>query len=653
MPNIVQGSMESDSAKGIWTVSYDYDYPNELNLKPGSKTHKKIVDEVMRRGRLSRDAMSSRYPVWNNIDRVMNAFVPLDEAEKLLKGKDSRKPVSIVVPYSYAVMETLLTYLVSALMDDPILQYEGSGPEDVLGAKLMEKVIAQQAVRGKLGLQLHTMFRDCLSYGVGPGVCTWKTQIGKKTIRKDMEANFLSRFLKMGNTRTSTETILYEGNILKNVDPYMYLPDPSVPVHQIQEGEFVGWIERTNIMNLLSQEEVDDETFNVRYLRHIDGRSTLASGDDSKREERIGGRTDLMDGKVKNYVDVLYMYAKIIPKDWGLGSREYPEKWMFGVAGDSVVVEARPLALDHDQYPLSVAAPDFDGYTATPLSRVELIYGMQSTIDWLFSSHISNVRKAINDTLIVDPYMVNMRDLEDPEPGKLVRLRRAAWGKGVKDAVQQLAVNDITRNHIADSSYLADLIQRVSAASDGIMGVRQRGSERITAHEIQSDKQSALSRLERIARVISMQAMHDIGFLFASHTQQLMSTDTYVRVVGEWPELMSSNYGKDMEQGRIPVTPFDILVDYDLVIRDGSMPGGKFADTWTSLFQVIMQNPELGQQFDIVRIFKSIATSLGEKNVNDFVRKGGDVQQTTLPDQTVESEAQAGNLVPISAGGIQ
>jgi hypothetical protein len=51
--------------------------------------------------------------------------------------------------------------------------------------------------------------------------------------------------------------------------------------------------------------------------------------------------------------------------------------------------------------------------------------------------------------LIVDPSLINMADLEDPKPGKLIRMRRAAWGRGVENAVKQLNVNDITRQHIS------------------------------------------------------------------------------------------------------------------------------------------------------------------------------------------------------------
>jgi hypothetical protein len=95
-------------------------------------------------------------------------------------------------------------------------------------------------------------------------------------------------------------------------------------------------------------------------------------------------------------------------------------------------------------------------------------------------------------------------------------------------------------------------------------------------------------------------------------------------------------------QDRIPVSPFDLLIDFDVLVKDGSIPGGSYNDAWTQLFQVIAAQPLLLMKFDIVRIFKHIARSLGAKNVEDFEIVGA-------PDEAVARQVEAGNLVP--AGG--
>ncbi len=625
-----------------------YDYPMGLDFTPNSTLSKKVCTEVMNRARFSYDKMSARHKSWNQIDRVLTAYVPLDELEKKVKAKDARKPVSIVVPYAYATLETLLTYLVSQFLNGSIFQYQGRGPEDLIGGALMERLINQQCERTKVALNLHTMFRDSLAYSVGSVACSWERKIGKRTVPKDQGFfSFLGNFIKKGVSRSSMETVMYEGNMLKNIDPYCYLPDPSVSVHEVQRGEFSGWVERTNLLNLLSAEATSDDVFNVKYLRKCPGKTSLIAADASQRNTRFGGEDSRNDSHaVKRPIDVIYMYCKIIPKEWGLGNQEYPEKWYFAVAGDSVVIEARPIGLNHDLFPMAIAAPDFDGYTATPVSRLEIVYGLQETLDWLFSSHIANVRKALNDMLIVDPYLVNMSDLENPEPGKLIRLRRAGWGKGVTGAVQQLQVNDVTRQHISDSSYIIELMNRVSASNDSLQGITRQSSERITATEISGDRSSSLSRLERMAKVIQIQAMYDISYLFAAHTQQLMTEDTYIKILGDWPDLLQSIQNPTR---RVKVTPLQMMIDYDIILKDVTDKNQGNGREWIDLYQIMNQNPMLAQQFDMVRIFKHIATLMGASDVNEFVQQGGNVQQTMMPDAKVTSEADKGNLVPIDA----
>lgn len=86
------------------SASYEYSYPQSLDLKPGSKLHAKIKSEVLQRARVSHDVMQTRFSSWNKIDQTLTCYMPTDEAEKQVKDADSRKPVSMVVPYTYATL---------------------------------------------------------------------------------------------------------------------------------------------------------------------------------------------------------------------------------------------------------------------------------------------------------------------------------------------------------------------------------------------------------------------------------------------------------------------------------------------------------------------------------------------------------------------
>lgn len=621
---------------------FDYDYPDNLNLTPKSTLHEKIKKEMLKRARDSSSEMSKRHKSWEKIEKTLTAYIPESTKTKARDKGDQTPP--IIIPVSYATLETLLTYLTAAFLQDPIFKYVGVGPEDVVGSIMLEKIIQMQCTRSAVGLQLHTMFRDSLMYGFGAAAPVWHVKRGTRTSvrEKGFFSKALNRFISTEPEMEETEGILFEGNRLENINPYSYLPDPRFAIHEVQRGEYVGWVDRDNYLSLLEAEMNDDDLFNVRYLKGIQGGSSkYGIKSESGRTSQVVGSTGT---DTANPIDVIYMYINIIPKDWEISSSEYPEKWMFGLAADEVVIKAKPLGLRHNMYPVATAAPDYDGYSITPTSRLEIVYGLQETVDFLMNSHIANVRKAVNDVIIVDPMLVNVNDLKTGEPGKIVRTRRQVWGKGVGDVVKQLNITDITQGHVRDTSFLVELIQRITGAVDILQGIMRSGGERRSATEARASRQGALSRLEKAAKIISMQAMRNIAFMFASHTQQLLSDEVYVNIAGRWEETLRNEYG--ISEDRVKVSPRDLNIEYDISSHDGTMPGGEPADLWIDLYQVITTNPEMAQQFDMVRIFKHMARQLGARNVDDFIRKNP-MTTRVVSDEVAEREAQAGNIVPI------
>jgi len=650
MPYIVRGEPSSWKESFYDKKNYNYDYPNDLDLRPDSDFHTEIRNKIWQRARESRNEMSKRFDSWRAVDQTLTTYIQPSEKSEKIQQKDPNKPIEIVFPYTYSMLEALLTYLTMAFFQDPIFQYEGVEDDDTVGAMLLEMCIRLHCIKNKVPLNVHTALRDCLSYGVGIAIPGWRKQYGRRPVRSKVTT--LSDMGQSSVTEVSMlNDLLFEGNDLSNIDPYMWLPDPSVASSDIQQGEFNGWVDRDNYMNLLSEEAIPDSGyFNVKYLKHRkDKRSTLAL-DQSDRAKRHRGSKEISRSMTQtvNPVDVIKMYVNLIPKDWKLGDSEYPEKWYFELAADDVIIACEKADHNHGMYPISVASPEYDGYSITPIGRLEILHGLQHTLDFLFNSHIANVRKAINDMLVVDPYLVNINDLKDPQPGKLIRLRRPAWGRGVDKVVQQLAVQDITRANIADSAYITQWMDRISGADQSMQGaIRMGGPERLTKGEFQGTRSSAVSRLQRIAMIIGLQFMQDVGTQFAVHTQQYMTKQQYIRIVGRHADRLQSMFGKARKS--LSVSPYDLAINYDLIVRDGSIPGGNFSDAWIEMFKVIGTTPELMQQFDVTRIFTYIAYQLGAKNVEDFRRNMQQIQPTVMPDEQVANQVQRGNLVPVGA----
>jgi len=632
--------------------AHDYTdrYPPGLNLRPDSEDHGRLLSILRQMALDSRSKIDSRFDSWDAIDEHLTSYIDLSAQQKedeAVEGYVKKKPIQIVVPMSQAVLEVLLTYMTAAFLEDPIFRYDWVGDEDALGCILLERLVEVQTRRSKVGLALHTQWRDAFALGYGVVSPQWYQTYGTRTVIRDVtRKNWLGKTIKVGEEETLESVLLEEGNLVYNINPRYFLPDPNVSISDVQRGEGTGWIKRTNYVNLLGEEEHNKNLFNVKYIQYLAKATshlyTDVVGAAGTKSNVPGDEADTT-SRTKP-VDVIYRYVRLVPKAWGLGDGEYPEKWLFGIAGDQIIIQAQPLGLNHGMYPVAVAAPDYDGYSVTPISRLESIYQMQKLVDWLFTSHVANVRKAINDMIVYDPTMINSADIDDPTPGMKVRLRENAWSQGnIDNYIKQFRVADVTASHMNDYRVVADSVYRFTGAVDQMQGVMRAGGERRSASEARGTQMSALNRLARMAYLIGMQSMQDIGWMMAHHTQQFLSEATYVGVVGQLEEQLRNEFGVSVRRGRVAISPEMLNIRFDVLPRDGTIPGGQNIESLLAAFQTIASRPELAANFDMTRIFLHIMRETGVRNVEQFRVK-------TASDETVQRQVEAGNIVPAAGG---
>jgi len=624
-------------SRDLRDVNYHYVYPNGLDLKPGSEYHDKLLGTIMKRARLGVDAMSARYEKFDEVDRLLRLYMPPTKEEEKIKITDPTKPISIVIPASYANLETIMANIATQFMQLPIFKYIGVGPEDTVGTMLMEKVIEYQTVWAGMPTGIYSVIRDALAYGIGavsPKFVVEEGVISRKSQGALYEAPTVERVMD----------VIYEGNVLDVISPYSYIPDPNVPAERAHSSDCNGYVDRTTRLKLLESEAASGgEIFNAKYLRHIDsGTSTFYH---KRYYDEVNSST-----YPRGVFDVTYMFINLVPNDWKLGPEERPQRWLFAVAADKVILMAQPLELDHGLVPLVVCAPECDGYSASPIGRLELMRGMQVQADWYLNSRVTSVRKSLNGCIVYDPLVINQSDMNDPEPGMRIRTRKSLWGKKVGDAIEMLQFPDVTQGHVADAAALLSLMKETSGATDVLQGVRRERGERVSATESRDVRLSALSRLDIKSLLISWQFMRPLSIMLASQTQQFMSREVYIRIAGRWEEELGALYGGGGKP--IAVSPLDLAVRYDVLPYDSSAMAGEYASTWVQLLQIVNSSPELMVKIDVTKLFKNIARTLGVRNISDFDRRQSPVgvQPTIMPDEMVAAEQQKGNIIPIQGG---
>ena len=658
MPSIQ--SMNSNLDAAAANKNYGYTYPRnsdgkELDWRPNSELHHNIVQELMMRANESKNSMSARYEGWKKIDRNMTAFIPLNEMESAIKNRDSRKAVPIVLPLSYAIRETILTYLSRVFFDDIVFPYRGVGPEDTVGAILLSHHVQQQFLRAKSELALYTQWSDAITYGLGVALPYWFREIGPVTRTRPIYDTLTDGTqVQVGEeTYVEEDSLLFEGSRIRNADTYKVLPDPNTPIHLVQESEYISILSKEGRMDILGREKAGTEgIFNARYLVDLVGQSMLDEGEDGrtdKYETVYNSSTNVL----SNPVDVLYTYINLVPEEWGLGNGKYPEKWMFGLANDSLIIQAQPINLDHRMFPVSIAVPDLDGHSIIPTSRMEILYGMQETVDWYQLSRINNVRKTHNNVYVVDPFRINMNDVTNPQAGGIMRTRRASWGQGVEGAIKQLTTQDMTENHARDIMFMSNMMQQVSGVPDFMQGMLDSSApERRTAAEFQGVRSGAGSRMARIAKFCHITGMRDLGMMLASHTIQFQQEESAAKMTGDWERVLVEEYGyTGIDKGFVTIRPEDMDIRYDLEAIDGTLPADQDGQLALQLMQMAMSSPLLASRFDVTRMFSSMARRFGEKNMKDFEIRGQSgtglqVQPQILPDeQAAELRGQGGVAV--------
>lgn len=242
------GSMMGDGSAEVGSIGPSLVGRPIDRLRPNSPEHTKVLEHVKKRLLESERQMSQFYTRWNVLERQIQAYITLPDWEKTLKEMNDKgatpRAVSIVIPYTYATIATVVTYHMQVFGGhSPYMQVGSNKNETMQSSTNMEQVLQYNCDHNRFLRWLWQFLQDSQSYGVGIFLNRWKIEKAYRTRRETTnQTDSFGTPLPSQIVRSRKLETLYEGNEVNTIDPFMFFPDPRVPMVEVAErGEYVFW----------------------------------------------------------------------------------------------------------------------------------------------------------------------------------------------------------------------------------------------------------------------------------------------------------------------------------------------------------------------------------------------------------------------------
>lgn len=561
----------------------------QLEQEDPTDFHKQILKHCRDLVKLSRDHMVQFYDTWDMHDDVYKGKRTPDEQDR--KANKRGEPEKMIVPLTYAQIQTFIAFCFATFFQrERLFELEGMGVEDAKPARVGEALLERDLTYNVVEQKIYQFLLDVAKFGLGVVKSGWVEEKQLVKTEEQVDRSFLG--FNFGTKTKTTEDwkVKYAGNKLFNISPYRFFPDVRLPLTRLQEGEFVASEDSISYVELRRLENEGE----VAGIDHVKQLAVSRVEESSRRLPHttlfVGSAlTAPTLGQKKSGSHVLTeVQVKLIPADFEIegkpmGSEKYPVIYNVWIVNDSRVVKCEPLGYVHGLFTYDVGECNPDMHNLVNEGLAGIIDALQSVITWLINSHITSVRKNIDNRLIVDPAGVMMEDLKERRP--VIRLKQEASRTGVDKWIKQLEVRDVTQNHIQDADALQAIVQIVTGINDNALGQFHTG--RRSATEARSVNSATAARLKMVAVLLWKSTLEPLGRKMLSNLRDGLDVETFIKVLGE--EADPNNYVTFAK-----VNKDDLIGDYDFEVFDGTLPSERRdqAETLQEMLLALFQSPQ-------------------------------------------------------------
>lgn len=575
--------------------------------------------------KMSRNTMSKYYDVWDRNESVFRGERSPDSADRQAAKKN--EPGKVYVPLTHSQVQTFVSFMVMMLTQrDYFYELSGSGPEDERPAKLAQAVLQRDLEHNKFeGIILPQFATDAAVKGLGVLKSDWVRQtcpVAKQVPdpKWQPDPNMPNVTAPPMVTQYAEQT-KYLGNRITAVSPYRWFPDTRLPITRYRDGEFCadenelsyGELEKLQkqgvIAGLQWVPRLRDNGFDDRRL------SILERGSQQSWDPTVPGNTA---GRYYLITEVQIrcnpaqtFIAEGVALNPDLDAEVIVLVW---IANDDRIIRIEDAGYNHNEF-LWDAAQFFNDQTRTVNHGIaELLAPMQDIMDWLVNSRVTNVRKVVQNQLVVNPSFVELQDIKDRNP--IIRTKAVPDGLGIDSYLKQLQVTDVTTTHLTDMANIAGMSKEATGLQENLLGQYSEG--RRSAREASNVNANAAARVMLPIKGLWQGALQPLGRKLLSNHQQGLDLPQLVAVVG----LQKVMEDPLAVQSFLPVDRSMLYGSYDFLIFDATLPSQRMAmaAALQAAGEVLIKDPRaflvLGK--DPKLIFDEWLELMGIKNATRF-----------------------------------
>lgn len=579
--------------------------------------HKALLHHCLNLVQISSRHMSHYYESWDAAADTYNCIRRTDKQDEAAEKRG--EPIKMVVPLTYAQVETYIAFCMSLFTQRPrLFELIPMDEQADKSAKAAEAILARDLTKNVFEARLYQWLLDIARFGVGIFKTAWVEETAEEEVTETTPMlNFFGLASIGSRTSTSMQRVIkYQGNRIANVSPYRFFPDTRLPLSRFQEGEFCASEDDYSLTEIRRMEK-NGEFSGTQWVKSYDYKrqknKRRTSMDAPPIENtKLSTHDQSLGMAVLTEVQVKLIPNQFLIDDVPMGEEDYPVQYIVVIANDERVIKCEPSGYKHDEftYDLAEFRPDMHKDVVEGLAAP--IDQLQAVISWLINSHITSVRKVIQNSLVTDPSGIEMKDLAERRP--VIRLKSERAGQGVDKFIKQLDVHDVTAKHVDDATTLHGFLQVASGISENALGQYHAG--RRSATESRNVNSAAASRLKLSATLLFRTGLEPMGRKLLSNLQDGLSQETYVRVLGQTADPQAYLQLRKVSKA-------DLTGNFDFEIFDGTLPSERVlqAQALEEFLTNIAQNPQIVPVlgFDPIKIVLEWLELRGIRNPKRFL----------------------------------